>query len=275
MIFGLIQGVIERTLVAFLQDKNVSRLLQTFGIVLDVAGESLAQGVRLSQPLRSDPSALPYLAHDRDLTLYPTEPEASQRARLAEFWQLHRQAGTHQGELRHLQPWFSGGPALPVLRIVHQAGDGSNATWHSIDSAGTYTVHRATPSNWDWDGVPSAWSRFWLIIYTDQQGFPAQEEWDGGAEWDQAGKIWDSLYTADQEGEFVAAVNEWKSAHSVLWGVILATDPASFDPLSSVVTDPAGWTTLPAGEWYWTVDPVTGDPTRLPSCSVVFNRGKA
>lgn len=275
MFVGAFQKAIANILVAFLQDANVQRLLQSFGLVEDSALESLAQGVRLSQPLRSDPSALPYLAGDRGITLYSTEPEASQRERLAQWWQLHRQRGTHQGEMRHLHPWFLSEPALPMMRIVHQAGDGSSATWHTLDGAGAYTVHKQTPSNWDWDGVPSAWSRFWLIIYTDQQGFPAQENWDGGADWDEVGKIWDSLYSSAQIADFLAAIREWQSAHSVLWGVILATDPLSFDPTAAPVTDPAGWTTLPAGNWYWTIDPVTGDPTRLPTCSVVYNRGKA
>lgn len=276
---GTFQRAIQNALVAFLQDKNVQRLVQSFGLVEDDAAESLAQGVRLSQPLRADTSALPYLAGDRGVGLYSTEGDASQRARLAEWWQLHRMRGTHQGELRYVQPFFGDQAALPTMRIVHQAGDGSSATWHTLDAAGAYTVHRATPSNWDWDGVPSAWSRFWVIIYVDGFTFPPASEWDGvwpnTPYWDNASDIWDSLLTYDQVQTVVHAIQEWQSAHSTLWGVILATDPASFDPTSSIVVDPAGWSNLPDGKWYSTIDPVTGDLTRLPTCVVAYNLGKA
>lgn len=276
---GTFQRAVANALVAFLQDKNVQRLVQSFGLVEDDAAESLAQGVRLSQPLRADTSALPYLAGDRGVTLYATEGDASQRARLAEWWQLHRMRGTHQGELRYAQPFFLDQAALPTMRIVHQAGDGSSATWHTLDAAGAYTVQRHSPSNWDWDGVQSAWSRFWVIIYVDGFAFPASSRWDGvwpnTPYWDAPADIWDSLLTYSQVETVRHAIEEWKSAHSTLWGILLATDPTSFDPTASIVVNPAGWSNLPGGNWYSTIDPVTGKLTRLPTCVVAYNRGKA
>lgn len=277
---GTFQRAIANALVAFLQDKNVQRLVQSFGLVEDDAAESLAQGVRLSQPLRADTSALPYLSGDRGITLYTTEGDVSQRDRLAHWWQLHRMRGTHQGEMRYAHPFFNdqfGG--LPKMRIVHQAGDGSSATWHTLDAADVYTVQRHAPSNWNWDGVTSAWSRFWVIIYVDTIAFPASSKWDGvwpnTPYWDNASDIWDSLLTYDQVQTVRHAIEEWKSAHSTLWGIILATDPTSFNPTSNPTISMDGWSSLPVGNWYSTIDPVTGKLSRLPTCAVAYNLGKA
>ncbi len=149
-------GPIQRYVMAgvpwFLQQKNVSRFLESMGLVLDGALLSLQVGLALSYPLICDPSALPVLSYDRSITLYPTEPIASQRFRLSQWYQLHRQRGTHQGEARNLQPFFLSG-ALPRIRVVFQCGDASCATWGTLDPDGTWTEHQQTPSNWNWDGV--------------------------------------------------------------------------------------------------------------------------
>jgi len=283
---GALQQLIAGAGPGYLGGSNIGRLVQSLGLTLTQEIEELGQGLRMAQPYRCDPSALPYLARDRGIYTFATEPEDLQRWRLAHFWQAGRQRGTHQGELRAVLPFFAGwATLLPKLKIVHQH-PGGDATWHTLDAsaiAGTatgaeidaapYTWTR-TAGNWDWDGVPTAWSRFWLIIHIDGLGLPAQPEWDGGQLWDD-GEIWDGVFTYDQITDLVAAINMVKSAHSALWGIILATDPASFDPTASPTTDPDGWTSLPAGQWYSTIDPVTGKPTRLPSCAVVYNRGKA
>ena len=43
----------------FLHQDNIGAFLEATGLTLDSVSESLAQGVRLSQPLRCDRSALP------------------------------------------------------------------------------------------------------------------------------------------------------------------------------------------------------------------------
>ncbi len=264
---GIIQQAIANLGPSFLQQKNVGTFLEAVGLTLDGAVEQLAQGMRLSQPLRCDSSALPVLSYDRGIRTYATEPEASKRYRLSQFWQLRRQFGTHQGEMRNLQPFFL--PYAPIIRIVHQAGDGVSATWHTLAADGSYSVHRQEPSNWDWDGNVGEWSRFWVIIYVDAVGLPAQPTWDGGQLWD-GGSIWDGLYTRAQILDMVGAIVDAKSAHSHLAGLIFATDPASFDPTRVPVTNPDGSTTLPAGNWYEIIDHFTGQPTRLQSAVFAY-----
>lgn len=268
---GVIQQSIANLGPWFVQNRNIGAFLEAVGATLDGGIEQLTQGLRLSQPLRSDSSAQPYQSQDRVIRIYPTEPDESKRYRLSQFWQLRRQFGTHHGEMNNIRPMFL--PATPVTRIVHQAGDGSSATWHTLDAAGTYSVHRQTPSNWDWDGVASKWSRFWVIVYTDQLGLPTPPDWDGGELWD-GGAIWDGGLTFEQISDIVSGIKEAKSAHSVLWGLILASDPNSFDPTRVAVTYPDGSTSLPVGNWGYVIDNSTGQPTREPSASYPYDLGQ-
>lgn len=269
---GVIQQFVDRVSPWFIRGKNTGAFLQANAIVLDEAIQSLSAGLYLSQPLRCDASALPVLSRDRSIRIYDTEPEESQRYRLSRWWQLHRQRGTHQGELRNLQPVFL--PASPLMRIVHQDGAGGRATWHTLATDGTYSIHKAEPSNWDFDGVPAKWSRWWCILYREAaMGYLDAALWDGGASWDD-GTLWDGGPSTEQIADIVSALKEAQSAHSKLWGVIMTSEPASFDPTATAVTDPDGWTSLPVGNWGFAIDNDTGLPSRPPYASFLFNEGQ-
>lgn len=259
---GLLQKTVGQVRPWFMSRLNVGAFLESVVFALDVGLETLNQAFSLTRPYQADVSFLSTLAYDRGILLYQGEPVASRRTRLAMWHQLHRQRGTQQGELRNLQPFFLPG-RLPLMRAVHQAGDGLSATWHTLDSDGTYSWYRAEPSNWDWDGQTTLWSRFWVIVYVDDLSVaPVVATWDGGDTWG-GGAIWDSVFTAAQISAMVQAITSWKAAHEMFCGLIFATDPASFDPTASVVVNPDGTSTLPDGKWQYTVDPTTGDPTRL------------
>lgn len=263
---GAIQQAIADIGPWFIKNKNIGTFIQAASSVLDSAAISLDEGLRLSQPLRGDVSALEVLAKDRGIRLYGAEPIASQRVRLASWLPLHRQRGTHQGEMRHSQPYFL--PDIPMFRIVHQAGNGISADWHTLDGTGTYTWHRSIPSNWNYDGQTAKWSRFWCILYAPSSVLHASH-WDDGGHWD-GGGVYDGVFTATV-ADMVAMIKEWKAPHSRLAGYIIATDPASFNPAATAVTDPTGWTSLPVGNWG---APITGPPashfTRLPSALWVY-----
>lgn len=266
---GTIQKIVGTIVPWFLRRQNVGRFLEAAALTFDSVSESLLQGLRLSQPLRCDESALPILARDRGIRLYDSEPTSSKRYRLSRFWQLRRQFGTHAGQMRNVQPFFLGNAALPRMWIVHQSGDGLSATWHTLEPDGTYHWSRKTPSNWNFDGAPTLWSRYWLIIYTDELGLPAQEEWDGGSIWD-GGSVWDGLLTTAEINDIVGGLLEARDPTTKLAGVILAPDPTTFDPTASVVVDPDGWSNLPGGNWNFVIDNVTGQPTRQPGASFVY-----
>ena len=262
----------------FVRNQHVGTLLQAAGLVYDMHVESMVQGLRLSQPMRCDASALPVLSRDRGIRLYATEPEASKRWRLSQWWQLRRQFGTHQGQLRNLAPYFL--PATPLMRIVHQNGSATRATWHTFATDGTYSVHKAEPSNWNWDDRPTLKTRWWAIIYRGPdwtQTEPAN--WDGAieptsyvADWDD-GTVWDGEPNSAAIADIVAALKEAQGTHSKLAGVMVCNDSSALDPTSTATQDAEGWFSLPVGNWGQTIDPVTGLPTRPPYVSLVYDAG--
>lgn len=146
----------------WLREKNAASFLGAAGLILDLSQQRLIEGIRAGQPLRCDVSALREISAQRRLRIYASEPIASQRFRLSRWHQLHRQRGTHQGEMRNLQPYFLGADGLGVLPniwIVHQDGRASpTCTWHNLSPAGVYSVTRVTSSNFNFDnnGVDSA-----------------------------------------------------------------------------------------------------------------------
>ncbi len=250
----------------FLRNRIAGTILEALGITADEAIETLALGIRAANPLTCKADALPRICEDRKIRWYPTEPESSIRVRLANYRQARKLAGSHQGEMRQLQPYFL--PAgMPRIRIVHQDGLGASATWHTLEPDGRYLVHRSTPSNWNWDGVPLRWSRFWVIIYTHDLGLVESINYDDGSTYN-AGHLWDGKLSAAQIADVVSIVMDWKAAHSRLWGVILTNDPSAFDPTGS-------GSSFPDGKWGYYIDNETGLPTRIQSATYAYDLGQA
>jgi hypothetical protein len=269
---GRIQQLLGEVPPWYVRNQHVGTLLQSAGLSYDEHVESLLQGLRLSQPMRCDASALPVLSRDRGIRIYETEPEASKRYRLSQWWQLRRRFGTHQGELRNLAPYFL--PAVPLMRIVHQNGGGSRATWHTLAAVtGGYSITKTEASNWDWDSLTAPWSRWWAILYRDPNWTQAEStEWDDGSDWD-GGQVWDGEPDTDGIADIVAALKEAKAPHSKLAGVIVCHEPGELDPAGVAAQDPDGWWSMPAGNWGQVIDPVTGLPTRPPWITLIYDAG--
>jgi hypothetical protein len=267
MFVGTIQRLVARVGPWFLHSRNIGRFLQAFAVNYDNSITSLQQGLALSQPYRADPSALPVQSLDRTIRLYPSEPEASKRMRLANWLQLHRRRATCYGQLLQSQPYFL--PERPIMRIVHQDGAGASATWWTIDGTGQLSKHKAVPSNWDYDGQTEKWSRYWVILYAPASFLGSYDDgsvYDGGA-------VYDGVMT-QIASDVAAMILESKAGHSRLQGYIVATDPASFDPTSTAVVDPAGWSSLPVGNWGTPSSPPPDSVfTRLPTAIWIYERG--
>jgi hypothetical protein len=255
------------------------------GWTLNASMLHLKEGLNASKPLKCNEDALPWIAGQRMLRVYDSEPLASKRDRLAHHLQLHRGRGSHQGEMRHVQPYFLGEDGLgvvPRMRIVHQSGHAPSAaiaTWHTLDPDGSYAVfQKGNPigngvANWNFDGAHAQWSRFWAIVYTTGTVLDTIVRYDDGSEYDDPGVVYDAPALTQVASDLVAMILDWKAAHSTLWGVILATDPDSFDPTAAPVTSSEGWTTLPNGNWG---SPIDGDGnfTRLPTALWIYDLGQ-
>jgi hypothetical protein len=265
---GPIQRFIGGIGPAWIHGPNIGPFLEAVGRTLDDAVQACYEGIRASNPLTCNPDAFPRIASDRLIRLYPTEPEASKRYRLSIWHQLRASFGTHRGQLLNLQPFF-GTVNNPIIRIVHQEADGAIATWWTINAAGVVSVSARTPSNWNWDQNFFRWSRYWVIIYVDSLVAPVGAEWDDGCEWDD-GTIWDGYLSEAQLTDIRGIINEASAPHSVLAGIILARDPASFDPTGAVTAIGDGTFTHPSGDWDRVVRTATGLPVRLATASYAY-----
>lgn len=207
-------------------------------------------------PLLCDPTVLPYHGRDRRVRRYSTESELSYRRRLAKWRQIWGSAGRAWGILRQLRI-FLAAYGRPRLRIVSTDGDGSRSQWCTLDPGdGTrdyfelggldpeFSRHVEAPGNWNWDGDFYRWSRYWVLIYTDEMtGVSPPEDWDGGiAEWD-GSATWDGYLPAAVMADIVSLCQDWDAAQSMLAGVFQVHEPGIFDPTGSG----AGF---PDGTWY-------------------------
>jgi hypothetical protein len=253
---------------AYLRARRGGTMLEAVGMALDDATQTLVEGLRASLPLLAEEDALTRIGKDRKLPRLPTETKESYAYRLSIFRQLGRHSASQHGQLLSLQPYFLPG-SRPMIRIVHQDGSGSIATWHTIDASGVYSVHHQSPSNWNWDQNFTRWSRFWVIVYVDAEVGPVGAEWDDGCEWDD-GTIWDGYLNEAQIADMLELVNTPPTPHSVCAGIILARDPASFDPTGAVTAIGDGTFTHPSGDWDRVVRTATGLPVRLATASYAY-----
>lgn len=296
---GIFQKAARSWAPPWFQRSNMGTLLESVGALWDVQAERLMDGRLAANPyaagarlksgrlIQCEEDVLPWHARDRGITLYETEPVESRRVRLSQHHQLKRRRGTHQGEMRNLQPYFLGADGLGVLpriRIVHQSGSATRsvATWETLSGsldpggAGVFSVSQARDSNWDWDGqgvVGSGgkWSRFWVILYLNGI-VPAPALWDDGiAMWDDGVTLWDGA-AAGVLADWISMVNDWKSAHSILWGFAITWNDARFLPWETATIDPAGWSSFPFGNYGSIIDPFTGKNTRPPDVEWILDR---
>ncbi len=271
--FGKFQQLITDIVPWYMRQQNVATFLEAIGLVLDGAHDGLLTGLRLSQPLRCIPEAFPALSKDRKVRLYPNETEASKRYRLAHWRQLRRTWGCHYGEMFNVQPYFLPG-VPPTIHIVHQSGGGSPvATWHKMTAAGVYAWSRATPSNFNYDGQTSKWSRWGVFLDMSGTGIAPPNTYDDGHTYDDGAR-----YDVGMPGglpyqsqlDLVQMFRDVKAAHS--WLMFVALDwTGTIDPAGTPIQDASGWWSLPNGKWGRRTDPTTGLGTRPPMIEWIYD----
>lgn len=216
---------------------------------------------------------LPLHSEQRGIKLYATEPTLSKRIRLANWWQLHQQRGTHWGEIAHVRPYFSTAAAYPTISIVFQDNAGTPAAWwYQVDPSGNRTLRRTSPSNFDFDGNNTKRTRWWAFLNMSGTGYSPPQTYDSGGTYDVSGWQYDQgTFTAAMQADVASMFSDWQSAHSWLAGVIAVwpqVGGAAFPTAATTPTqDAAGWWSLPNGANTWgsLVDPTTGLTTRPPN----------
>lgn len=245
----------------FIRQPNIARLIEAAAFMMDTNVQTLAEGFKLSNPLLCDVSAFPSLSKDRKIRLYPTEPEASKRYRLSRWRQIRRHDASAYGAMLNLQPYFyQTGPGgsidkskAPLIRVVHQSGDpgsGPIATWHTMSTAGAYTVYSPGSSNFNYDGRTTLWSRWWAFVDLTSNGLAAPNLWDDGHTYND-GALYDGTgLTTGQASDIVSILIDSNPPHAWLAGVFFIVG-AGLDITAAPVQDVSGWWSLPSGAGTW------------------------
>lgn len=199
------------------------------GYALDTLKDAFLERARLGLlarfPATAPSDALAPMGRDRRVTRGINESDASYRARLLRWIDDRKTAGNPWALMRKLAEYT--GP-LPSFRTVDARGN-----WFSRSALGVETVSLNT-GNWNWDGpIAGRWSRFWVIIYPNGL-------WTEGKNWGDTSRggwgapegSWGSTATAEQVSTIRFIVSDWKPGGSRCVNIILAFDPASFNPAS-------------------------------------------
>jgi hypothetical protein len=213
------------------------------GYALDLQKDSFAEraflGLLAGYPQNgpngetAPPDALVRMGRDRRVVRGIFETDAQYAVRLKSWLDERRTTGNPFTLMRQLAA-YTGDAHGVSFRTVDATGN-----WYSRSSTGVESA-LLKQGNWDWDGRPldedgrTRWARFWVIIYPGTLWGPSP--WDWG---DATGPDWGEFTTAHTLGstatmEHVATlraiVSDWMGAGKRCVNIILAFDPASFDP---------------------------------------------
>lgn len=214
------------------------RYLYSMVALLDAGAQFITEGMQARMPGAGTPTALPYIGRDRRIARGPLESDEAYAERLRRWRDTWKTAGNAISLLNNIAGFFA--PSLPRLRLVTHSG-----VWYTREPDGTISIYRALPNNWDWDGKAALWGRFWLIIYpTGGKPYTTGGKWGGGTRsWGDGGTIGTSALPGD-----IASLREiiatWAGAHAQCVWIIVAFDPASFNPRVS-----PGALGMPDGTW--------------------------
>ncbi len=204
----------------------------------DAVAERLYEALQARLPSLAPADALALMGRDRRIVRGIFDTDAGYGARLIPWLDEWKSAGSPFALLRQLAAYC--GP-LPSFRTVDNRGN-----WHSRAVGGAETM-LLKQGNWDWDGHPEKWSRFWVIIYPRGLWTSGPISWGAGGTWGAAGGVWGCDITPEQFTSLRHIISTWKPAGTRCVNIILAFDTASFDPSSAYHA--AG---MPDGLWgHW------------------------
>ncbi len=175
------------------------------------------------------PDALVRQGRDRLIYRGIFETDAEYAVRLKAFRDEHATRGNPFTLMRQLHAYVGTTHGVS-FRTVDVRGN-----FYSRSAAGVETSSLDTQL-WDWDGDTSTtgdttrWSRFWVIIYPGTLWTIATATWGTGT-WGDPDHVWGFADMTPEHAETLRAiVDRWKPEGTRCINIIVAFDPASFDP---------------------------------------------
>ncbi len=216
---------------------NGYKFLYTFALLGDMLVQFALEGANASMPDAAPTPALAYIGRDRKIRRGIGESDADYALRLVPWLDDWRLAGSAFGILHQLRGYLN---APGTLRIVT-----ANGTWWTLHPDGTTEKRVTLPTkNWNWDGNPHLWARFWVILYASDYGWVRDGTWGDGEVWgDTPASTWGANVPLTTVQTVRAIIGERKSGYSVCKNVIVSFDNTSFDPTT------APGAPLPDGTW--------------------------
>jgi hypothetical protein len=159
----------------------------SMALMFDALADTAALAVRARFPNLAPLDALQWLAQDRQIFQGPSETNAAYVARLIQWLDIWRHAGSSTGILLAYLSWLT--PLAPQVLTVQSSAAGAGSSWDSYaagstpfpagSSTPTPPIHQAViPANWDWDGASqpyfNSWAywRKWIIIQSSGSQAP-------------------------------------------------------------------------------------------------------
>jgi hypothetical protein len=197
-------------------------------LVKDVFVERLRQGLLVRFPQQGPngelaPSdALVTMGRDRRVVYGLSDTDATYAAKLKLWLDDRRRAGSAYMLMQKLAEYL--GP-LPSFRTVDARGN-----WYSRAANGDEEALLAQ-ENWDWSGdaIGERWSRFWVIVYPNGLWTENTFDW-GDIDWDDTVETYGSTAPLEHVQTVRAVTADWMPAGTRCVKIIIAFDPASFDP---------------------------------------------
>jgi hypothetical protein len=246
-----------------------TRYRYCLNIMYDALADGMGYAISAGMPSQAPLDALAYAGQDRLIVQGPSETVTSYIARLQQWLDLWRHAGTSTGIMLALLSVAL--PAQPEIRTVQSTGDGVYSQWDTYaggvapfppgSSIPTPPYRQLVTYNWEWDQLsqpyyaPRIYWRQWAIIYSI-----------AGSPWPTPTKTWGSFTwgdgtcygwggTAAQAAALSAQAGAFRSAGVWVPWVIVSYDATMFDPALAF-----GSSKLPDGHWGF-YGKVTSDPT--------------
>ncbi len=168
------------------------------------------------------PDALAALGRDRRVVRGIFETPAEYALRLVNWLVDRRKAGSAFALLQKLSEYT--GPGF-AFRTYDARGN-----CFSRDVDGVETTELGT--TWDWDGEPERWARFWVVVYPTALWSTTARQYANVAtpDWNPNAGQWGVNMDREHIRTLQSIVADWKPEHAECVHIIIAFDPASFDP---------------------------------------------